>query len=255
MAMNKVFGTAKGSWLGLRAEVDVGRAALRFIQAGIQGASADGVIRAGDCFARTVEGALMDHVLAAPGSDGPTTPEAVAQAQAEALALLLAGYREQAVRHRLSLGVPCLGVLPDTQERAIAAKAGCLPSLPQPQDADPLHKAYAMTKFNAERIEQRLGLLYALNTVLHFTDAGEQVQAQMLQVSEFLWNRHQGQLARRLALGSLIGGEALEENRALAKKMFGPDQSVLSLTQVDALQPHYYASSEEAALHQAIANA
>lgn len=252
--MAHAFGTCQGTRLALRAEVDVGRLALRFLQAGIPSDSARSLDAAFDQFSMVVQTHLMGNVMGAPGSDGPVTQEAVSLAQAEALARLLAAYREQAARHRTSLHAPYLGVLPDTEEHAVAARAGCLPGTPQPQDEDPLHKAYAMARFNAERIEQRLCLLYALSACLPFGER-EKVQAALLQVSSFLWSRHQGQLAHRLALGSLIGGAALEDNRALAKKMFGPDMSVLSLTRVDAALPHYYSSSEEAALHQAIANA
>jgi len=254
--MTTTFGARKDDKLALRAELDVARLAIAFIRAGL---NAFNTMHAGlviDRFAKVVENHMMDAVLNANGWGEAPSHDTVKAAQAAALGQFLIGYREEAKLHRLTLSAPYLGVLQDDVEATIRAKAQCYDPQPLPKGAEGLGKAYAMTKLTIERIEQRLAMQYALTDMLHRTGSQDGVFMSMTQeIVATLLHQKQTALMRRLAMGTLLGGEALAENKVLVKRMFESDDAVISMTQVDAAEPHYWSSSELAYLHKAIAAA
>jgi hypothetical protein len=257
--MTTHFGSSWRNRLAHAAELDVAKAALRFIQTGLHMADGGPPAVSMALLTAAVESHLLQGALQAYATSAPvrgTPVDEMEQAQKEALLSLLEGFKMQVERYRMTTVAPYLGVLVDVTEAELAVQAGCLGARRGAPEGEPLEKAYAMCKLNVQRIEQRLGLLYTLGAMLQYgTHVDSAVPEQVQQVAAFLLQQRQNQLVRTLALGSLLGGAALDENRALAKKMFGPGMSLMSLTRMDAATPNYYTSSEEEALCRAIAHA
>lgn len=261
--MTTHFGSGGITGLGARAELYVADTALRFVQLGLPKSEGGATNVSMALLSASVKNHFMQRVLnnttREPARGTPIAE--VEQAQKASLLLLLKDFKRQAVQYRLTTVAPYLCALVEETEASLAVDAGCQGAPRQAPDEEPLEKAYAMCKLNVQRIEQRLGLLYTLADMLQHVSRQYgltvdcAISLQVEQVASFLFQQRQTFLVRTLAMGSLLGGVALEENRALAKKMFCSGMSAMSLTRLDALLPNHYTSSEEEALLLAIKNA
>jgi hypothetical protein len=168
-------------------------------------------------------------------------------------------YQEATVFHFGKLPVPAgVSCLDSAEEERVAQELGATRS-ERPSHAHPIEQAYAIAEFNVQRCEQRITLLYALAELVRRsgdsrlpTDAAEK---EFQAASREFWTQRALQLSRMLALGTLLGGEYLERNKHLVKKMYGDGKSVMELLTVDNMLPDRWRTTDEQLLRDSIATA
>lgn len=171
---------------------------------------------------------------------------------------MLVAYKDTAKRYTHTPNAPLLGILgADVEMQAIVEITGSEP-VELVKDDNPLAQAFHMAEFNVLRSEQRLTLLYVLAEVARGRAETINVkiaEEQLSGASRHLWRVRHQHLTKVFALGSLVGGSALESAKATAKNMYREGVSVIELLQVDGVHPGRYPCSVEDNLRAAIKNA
>ncbi len=183
-------------------------------------------------------------------------PGAWDTARVQAHVALLLAFKKMAIRHDTTAIPPWVGFLEHTKQVELAEKVTGHAPLDAPKETDPLKMAYEMAKYNRMRAEQRLNLLYALGDAVRGRrgDMGSAIcEQQYAEASTALWRARMHHITEMLALGTLLGGDALKETKAFAKRMYGPGKHVMSLVEIDGRSPSRWMSDSEDALREAIA--
>lgn len=235
-----LFGKLHGDALRTRAELHVAEAALRFLKSTTAGS-------AEELFSLSVRAALLDTASKSAAPSLQEQADRWDEMLASALTAFLELVHENSAMYRLAPSLPVLGVLADpAKEEEIALKLCKRACVAAPSEAAPLRQAWQMARYNLLRGEQRLCVLFALGDALRNQNGS-------LKLVEPAYNELIGQLTQQrthqvmqaLAMGALLGEEAREDAKALAKAIFGPDRDIVPLLHVDNVLPKRYASSQE----------
>ncbi len=177
-----------------------------------------------------------------------------------ALEAFMRSYVEVALRLRYTRTAPSLGLLNAVADaEMIQRMCDTKPLAYQPEDVQvdqPLQVAYDVTALNMQRTEQRLTTLSVLAKAAQQhgqlpSSVSTQIEVAMTHLRE---QRHDHRF-NLLAIGTLLGGNALEQNRRMVKDLFGPNMAVMHLQTPDGYLPGRWAGSVESLLRDAIKNA
>lgn len=235
-----LFGKLHGDALRTKAELCVAEAALRFLKSTTGGT-------AEELFSLSVRAALLETASKSASPSPQEQAERGDALQVSALTAFLELVAENAKMYRLAPSLPVLGVLANPeQEQDIALLVCKRPCIAVPEDANPLRLAWRMARYNLLRCEQRLCVLFALGDALRNQNGS-------LKLVEPAYNELIGQLTQQrthrvmqvLAMGTLLGEEAREEQVKLVKAVFGPDRDIVPLLHVDNVLPKRYGCSQE----------
>lgn len=259
------FGKAWGDQAQALAQSRLAASALSFIEQGVRDPYAS---RNGSSVATV--GLMVQTRLLEQAAGGGIVPDAQRMAHAwragaweaalkTAYQAFLAGYVDTASLYFGRIPPPWVGILDHKLEAKLAVEFCGMAPLDEPTETDPVKYAYEMARFNTLRCEQRIALLYLLGNMVRPPHGGDipnaAAQTEFDLTSRQLWVNRSLHLSRQLAFGTLLGGEYLERNKTLVKKMYGDGMSVIELLQVDGEVPGRWQTSTEDKLRKAIAKA
>jgi acyl-CoA-binding protein len=259
-------GTSPGNLsLGL-AEREICREALRFITNGLRDYTGMHAEVQLDAFESAVDSRLLDNIA---GGGLVLTKKRIVEsldglsrvdAQKEAYTALMMSFKAE--RAFPNLAPPLLGFLGYETERELAlAATGMLPTgtLEHDEKVKPLQAAFEMAHWNIHRAEQRLVLLSVLANDLLFRHLSGKSQSQAAKqyhaAYDHLYSSRGKHVLSALALGTLMGAEALVRNKQLVASMYGDGMALIHLLNNDGQHPGAYPAHTEDNLRSAIKQA
>ncbi len=182
-----------------------------------------------------------------------------ALARVEAYRTMLGRFKDACRLHFGSLPAPALGFLSVQDEDAVCLEVTGQALAVLPAETQPIRQAYEMARYNAQRFEQRIGMLYALASIVRVSYESKlpntAAQANYEEASRQFWTTRALHLSRMLAFGTLLGGDYLEQNKALVKQMYGEGMSIVEMLEIDGAHPGRHPAGTDAAFRKAIAEA
>lgn len=242
MALDTTFGQAHGAQQAL-AQLKIADAAFRFIRQGLK----DLTGRAGPVRIESLEAQVRLRMQDRGLNGVIDVSSEVSRERKAAIRAFHAAFKGASSYLFPRIPAPWLYAFEEDDERASAKEVLDLPLHDRPTHKDPLHAAYLMSSYNVTRAEQRITLLYLLADVLRGNGSSlpPAAQAEFDVASPYFWAARQYHLVRLLAMGTLLGGSALEANKALVKEMYGEGISIMELLEPDCIHPGQYLTKDE----------
>lgn len=246
---SRKFGSEMGCHRVIAAEKELTTAVLRFIQNGLW----DYTRTAKDVTLGAFEALIDKHYLTlyerfltlTAGAESAVTGETAAALVYKSLLLEV-----KAFQHMEDASVPPLGILNrHKQQRMAKAVLGRDVLLIPDESKNPLQTAYDLAMWRVETNSQRVVLLSVLNSRFDIERKGKAYLPGAVEefsaCYRYLWNKRRNSIGTALALGTLLGGEAIKRNKKLIAKMYGPEQSLVHLLHHEGHHPGRYESRVE----------